>query len=107
MGEVTMARPIPIAVAITTLIETSSVVVWAQLSVIARNLESCPGRRQTVESELVKGCERIVEDFSSIREYLDRLESKRTLTLSAPAVVFESKPENWTSISLLWISGRT
>jgi hypothetical protein len=51
--------------------------------------------------------ESIVEDFNSIRRYLNRLENERARSLSTPLVaVEERKPEDSASISDLWISGK-
>ena len=63
------------------------------------------GRR--IGASAVKRSESIVEDFDSIRRYLNRLENERARSLSAPAVVIEEgKLEDRTSISHLWISGK-
>jgi hypothetical protein len=62
------------------------------------------GRR--IGASAVKRSENIVEDFDSIRRYLNRL-NERARSLSAPAVVIEEgRSEDRTSISHLWISGK-
>ena len=54
-----------------------------------------------------KRSESIVEDFDSIRRYLNQLENERARSLFAPAVVIEEgKSADWTSILDLWISGK-
>ena len=51
--------------------------------------------------------ESIVEDFDSIRWYLNRLENERVRSLSTPVVAtIEHKLEGSVSISNLWISGK-
>ena len=51
--------------------------------------------------------ESIVEDFDSIRQYLNRLQNERARSLSTPVVVTEKrKPEDSASISNFWISGK-
>jgi hypothetical protein len=55
----------------------------------------------------LKTPESIVEDFDSIRRYLNRLENERARSLSAPAVVIEEcKSADRTNISHLWIGGK-
>jgi hypothetical protein len=54
-----------------------------------------------------KKAESIVEDFNSIHQYLNQLESERARSFSTPVVVIgERKPEASARISNLWISGK-
>jgi hypothetical protein len=56
---------------------------------------------------VLKASESSIEDFDSIRRYLNRLENERARSLSAPAVVIEEgRSADPTSISQLWISGK-
>ena len=63
----------------------------------------------------MKSSDGIVEDFDSIRRYLNRLENERARSVSAPSIVAEenpskdveeSKSKDRTSISQLWMSGK-
>jgi hypothetical protein len=55
----------------------------------------------------LKTSESIVEDFDSIRRYLNRLENERARSMSASAVAIEEgTSRDRTSISHLWISGK-
>ena len=60
-----------------------------------------------IGANVAKKSEGIVDDFESIRRYLNRLENERARSVSAPAIVIEeSKSGERTSISQLWISGK-
>jgi hypothetical protein len=55
----------------------------------------------------LKTSESIVEDFDSIRRYLNRLENERAQSMSASAVAIEEGTSgDRTGISHLWISGK-
>ena len=60
-----------------------------------------------IGANVAKKSEGIVDDFESIRRYLNRLENERARSASAPAIVIEeSESGERTSISQLWISGK-
>ena len=60
-----------------------------------------------MEQNAVKKSEGIVEDFDSIRQYLDRLENERARNMSESTVVIEErKSKDRTGISQLWTSGK-
>ena len=57
----------------------------------------------TIGVNALKMFKSIVEDFDSIRRYLNRLENERARSLSAPAAVIEEgKSADQTSTSHLW-----
>jgi hypothetical protein len=63
--------------------------------------------RRRIGANAVKKSEGIVEDFDSIRQYLDRLENERARSMSESAVVIEErKSKDRTGISQLWTSGK-